>query len=45
MNTIPDLMTQITPDLIGLDFFDGKVNFMGFPLTEDADRIKVKAFT
>ena len=41
--TIPDLLNRITPDLIGLDFSDGKVNFTGFPLTEDADRIK--AFT
>ena len=41
--TIPDLLNCITPDLIGLDFSDGKVNFTGFPFTEDADRIK--AFT
>ena len=41
--TIPDLLNCITPDLIGLAFSDGKVNFTGFPFTEDADRIK--AFT
>ncbi len=41
--TIPDLLTCITPDLIGLGFSEGKVNFTGFPFTEDADRIK--AFT
>ena len=40
---IPDFLTRITPELIGLDFSDGKVNFTGFPFTEDADR--VKAFT
>ena len=36
-------MTRITPDLIGSDFSDDKVNFTGFPFTEDAYR--VKAFT
>ena len=41
--TIPNFLTRITPELIGLDFSDGKVNFTGFPFTEDADR--VKAFT
>ena len=41
--TISDLLTRITPDLIGLDFSDGKVNFTGFPFTEDAE--KIKAFT
>ncbi len=41
--SIPDLLTRITPELIGLDFSDGKVNITGFPFTEDADRIK--AFT
>ena len=41
--SIPELLTRITDDLIGLDFSDGKVNFTGFPFTEDADR--VKAFT
>ena len=41
--TIPNFLTCITPELIGLDFSDGKVNFTGFPFTEDADR--VKAFT
>jgi len=41
--SISDLLNCITPDLIGLDFSDGKVNFTGFPFTEDADRIK--AFT
>lgn len=41
--TIPDLLTHITPDLIGLDYYDGKVNFTGCLFTEDADR--VKAFT
>ena len=41
--TIPDLLNCITPELIGLDISDGKVNFTGFPFTEDADRIK--AFT
>lgn len=41
--SISDLLTRITPELIGLDFSDGKVNFTGFPFTEDADRIK--AFT
>ena len=41
--SIPELLTRITDDLIGLDFSDGKVNFMGFPFTEDADH--VKAFT
>ena len=40
---IPNFLTRITPELIGLDFSDGKVNFTGFPFTEDADR--VKAFT
>ena len=41
--TISDLLDRITPDLTGLDFSDGKVNFTGFPFTEDADCIK--AFT
>ncbi|MBR2259330.1 MAG: hypothetical protein IJ899_18760 [Blautia sp.] len=41
--SIPDLLTRITPELIGLDFSDGKVNFTGFPLIEDADRIKAFA--
>ncbi len=40
---IPDFLSRITPDLIGLDFSDGKVNFTGFPFTEDEDC--VKAFT
>ena len=26
--------------MIGLDFFDGKVNFTGFPFPEDADCVK-----
>ena len=38
--TTEDVITKITPDLVGLDFTEGKVNFTGFPFTEDAERIK-----